>query len=155
MVQRIVRQTMHSLDGTIWRLVDSRAWNEHSDRLSAPYGAHPIGQISFVNGRMLAALGNGDTTIREGCVREYSSYGGPYSFDGETLTTTVDVASDPARIGSRQVRSVIMVGEQMLLRPPAREYGAARQRRELIWECVWRADDAVKSPSQPAKPADL
>ncbi len=92
----------------------------------------------FSNGRMLAALCNGDTEIAPGSSRSYSSYGGFYTFDGETLETTVDVASDPTRIGSRQVRGVEMIGErQMMLRPPSRLYGDKQERRELIWEHVW------------------
>jgi hypothetical protein len=124
------------LNDTIWRLVASRAWAGDL-ALDAPYGAHPIGQIAFHNGRMLAALCNGDAEPRVQGGRNYSSYGGPYTFDGSTLETLVDVASDPARIGSRQVRAVEMLGPQMLLRPPARLYGDQLQRRELVWERVW------------------
>lgn len=130
---------MDSIEG-IWRLVESRAWDEHGNPLSAPYGAHPIGQIAFSQWRMLAALCNGDADVGSAAPRQYSSYGGRYTFDGATLETVVDIASDPARIGSRQTRGVVMKGEQMLLRPPVREYGKALQRRELVWERVWRPD---------------
>ncbi len=126
---------MHKLDG-MWRLVDSRAWNE-AGRLSAPYGAHPMGQIMFMNGRMLAVLCKGDADAGASGYRSYSSYGGPYSFDGKTLETRVDVASDPQRIGGSQIREVLMVGEQMLLRPPQRMYAGSLERRELVWERVW------------------
>jgi len=132
---------MGPLDGTIWRLVESRGWNEAGHPLPAPYGANPIGQITFLNGRMLASLCNGDPGIA-GADRGFSSYGGPYTFDGETLETCVDIASDPARIGGRQVRAVVMEGSRMLLRPPARLYGTSRERRELAWECVWRGPGA-------------
>ena len=110
---------MDFLDG-IWRLVDSRAWDEGSDQVSVPYGAHPMGQIMFANGRMLAVLCKGDADLGADGDRGFSSYGGKYTFDGTTLETTVDIASDPTRIGGRQVRSVVMNGNQMLLRPPQR-----------------------------------
>jgi hypothetical protein len=129
---------MDQLEG-IWRLIDSRALDEHN-RLSAPYGTNPLGHIAFSGGRMLAALCNGDPDAGLTGDRNYSSYGGPYTFDGATLETVVDVASDFARIGSRQVRSVVMMGEQMLLRPPQRLYGGSLQQRELVWERVWRPD---------------
>ncbi|MDM0022240.1 lipocalin-like domain-containing protein [Variovorax sp. J22R187] len=128
---------MEQLDG-IWRLVEARAWDEATDRLSAPYGEHPVGMITFSNGRMLAALCNGDRVVPEGAKRSYSSYGGVYTFDGSTLETLVDVASDPSRIGGRQVRKVEMRGAQLVLRPPTRRYGEAVQKRELIWERVWQ-----------------
>lgn len=128
---------MDLLEG-IWRLTDSRAWDEGSERLSAPYGANPIGTITFAYGRMLAVLCNGDAHAGVQGERAYSSYGGPYTFDGTTLDTVVDVASDASRIGSRQVRTVLMMGEkEMVLRPPKRSYGEKVQTRELIWERVW------------------
>ena len=129
---------MDSLDG-IWRLVDSRAWDENDQPLDAPYGAHPMGQIMFSGGRMLAALCKGDADAgADG--RGFSSYGGTYTFDGTTLDTSVDVASNPARIGGHQVRTVVMVGKQMILRPPVRHYKGPgmRQRREVVWERVWQ-----------------
>jgi hypothetical protein len=131
---------MDALDG-IWRLVESRAWDEQGNALSAPYGAVPMGQLSFTNGRMLAALCNGDAETGAG-QRTYSSYGGSYTFDGSTLETLVDVASDASRIGSRQRREVIPMGEQMLLRPPTRGYGGQVERRELLWERVWRPTES-------------
>ena len=126
----------------IWRLVDSRAWDEQGNRLPMPYGAHPIGQIAFSNGRTLAAVCNGDGDVGAGNKRAFSSYGGPYDFDGTTLTTHVDIASDPTRIGGKQTRGVIMIGEdRMVLHPPTRPYGGVVQRRELVWERIWRPGD--------------
>ncbi len=124
---------MEQLEG-VWRLIDSRAMHERTSRLSAPYGANPLGIMAFFNGRMLVALCNGDTQVHPDKGREFSSYGGRYRFDGNTLSVEVDVASDPARIGSHRVRNIVMMGDQMILRPPPRLYGAALQRRELVWE---------------------
>lgn len=133
---------MDPLEG-IWRLVDSRGWDESAQAWTAPYGAHPMGQIAFARGRMLAVLCNGDADAEICGTRNYSSYGGPYTFDGATLDTLVDVASDATRIGSHQRRAVVMMdGRQMLLRPPARRYGGTVQRRELIWERIWHPAEA-------------
>jgi hypothetical protein len=131
---------MDALDG-IWRLVESRAWDEQGNALSSPYGAVPMGQLSFTNGRMLAALCNGDAEAGTG-QRPYSSYGGRYTFDGSTLVTLVDVASDASRIGSSQRREVVAMGERMLLRPPTRGYVGQVERRELLWERVWRPTES-------------
>jgi hypothetical protein len=130
---------MVELEG-IWRLVDSRAWDEQTKSWSSPYGSHPIGQLTFSGGRMLAALCNGDEMLRTGVARNYSSYGGPFTFDGKTLETTVDMASDPTRIGSVQVRGVTVSEGLMILKPPARLYGSTTQQRELVWERVWWPD---------------
>lgn len=126
---------MDQLEG-VWRLIDSRAIHERTGRLSAPYGANPQGIMEFCNGRMLVALCSGDAHVCSDQGREFISYGGRYRFDGNTLSMDVDVASDPARIGSHRVRNIVMIGDQLILRPPPRLYGAALQRRELVWERV-------------------
>ena len=85
-------------------------------------------------------LAPGDTPGRPelpaGITREYSSYCGNYTFDGSTLITTVDAASDPARMGTQQVRKVRFEGERMILVPPAREVDGVRIDRELAWERI-------------------
>ena len=127
----------------IWRLVESKAWDEAGNSLPAPYGARPLGQITFTaEGRMLAALCNGDADPGAGVDRGYSSYGGFYTLDGTTLTTAVDVASDTRRIGGQQVREAFLDGERLVLRPPLRAYGGVMQQRELLWERVWRPEGA-------------
>lgn len=129
---------MNELDG-VWRLVESRAWTEQNQPLESPYGLNPMGHITFSNGRMLAALCNGDAAVKTD--RSYSSYGGTYTFDGSTLEVLVDMASDTSRLGHKQIRTVVSVTpDQILLRPPTRQYGAGRQRRELLWERVWNPD---------------
>lgn len=125
-----------TFDG-IWRLVSSKAWDANGAPAPAPYGEHPMGQIMFSQGRMLAALCNGDPAASPSG-RGFSSYGGTYRFDGTHLEVQVDVASDPARIGGVQVRGVVLMGEQMLLQPPSRAYGETVQRRELLWERAWK-----------------
>lgn len=128
---------MVKLDG-IWRLMDSCAWTAEGEALAPPYGAHPMGMILFSQGRMLATLCNGDQALPAEQRREFSSYGGRYSLDGDTLTVEVDIASDPSRVGGRQLRTVVLLSErQILLRPPQRQYvGGGAQRRELCWERV-------------------
>lgn len=129
---------MDSLEG-LWRLIDGRAVDERTDRLSAPYGAHPLGHVVFSRGRMLIALCEGDVEPGPGGDHGFSSYGGPYTFDGTTLDCEVEMASDPGRIGMRLVRGVVLLDEdQFILRPPVRLYGSKLERRELVWERAWR-----------------
>jgi len=133
---------MDALEG-LWRLADSRAVDEQTDRLSAPYGAHPLGHMVFSKGRMLVALCKGDAEVGPDGDRGFSSYGGRYVFDGTTLQCDVDMASDRRRIGSHLVRGLVMLDEnEFLLRPPARHYGSKLERRELVWDRVWRPVDA-------------
>ena len=125
----------------IWRLVESKAWDEAGKSLPRPYGVHPTGQITFTaEGRMLAALCNGDADPGTFGDRGYSSYGGFFTLDGTTLTVAVDMASDAQRIGGHQIREAFMDGERLILRPSVRPYGGVMQQRELLWERVWRPE---------------
>ena len=47
--------------------------------------------------------------------------------------TRVDASSDPARIGSDQVRDVSFEGDTMILRPPPRPTQAGEEYREISW----------------------
>jgi len=101
-----------------------------------------MGQIVFSEGRMLAALCNGDHTLPSNRKRSFSSYGGVYQFDGTMLSVAVDVASDLSRIGGTQVRKVIAADEnRIILLPPSREYDNAVERRELTWHRIWQPQD--------------
>jgi len=71
-----------------------------------------------------------------GVSREYNSYCGNCTYDGERLITRVDAASDPTRIGSDQVRGVRFEGERMILMPPARQTGGSEEYREISWERI-------------------
>jgi hypothetical protein len=69
------------------------------------------------------------TELPAGVRREYSSYCGNYTYDGERLVTRVDAASDPTRIGSDQVRGVRFI-------PPPRLTGESEEHREITWERI-------------------
>ena len=70
---------------------------------------------------MMAALSDGRADLPTGTKREYGGYCGDYTFDGTTLTTTVDAAPNQALVGTVQTRGVRFEGERMILRPPPRE----------------------------------
>ncbi len=121
----------------VWRLVRTLGWNQAGESMPAPYGAHPMGQLCLLQGRMLAALCNAEMDL-ESASREYNSYGGAYVFDGTTLSTRVDVSSRTDWIGSLQVREARLDGDYLILRPPLRDYHGVTMQRELHWERIWR-----------------
>jgi hypothetical protein len=126
-----------SIVGT-WRLVRASATAADGTRLPAPYGGDKaMGRATFnADGRMMAVLCDGRPELPPGETREYASYCGNYRFDGTRLVTRVDAASDPARLGSDQVREVRFEGELMVLRPPLRAYTTGTEQRELWWEKI-------------------
>jgi Lipocalin-like domain len=127
---------MTTVFGT-WRLVRAVSRDKSGNALSAPYGGHPTGRVVLgADGRMMAVTCDGRRNIPGGEKREYSSYCGNYTFDGQQLITRVDASSDPNRLGSDQIRDVRFEDGLMVLRPPARDYGGQVEQRELYWEKI-------------------
>lgn len=117
-----------------WRLVRAEAADADGNPLPAPYGGHPAGRLMLgADGRMMAVLGDNRKQVPAGERREYSSYCGNYTFDGQRLVTRVDAAADPARLGTDQVRDVHFEGDLMVLRPPLRSYGGAQAEHRTLW----------------------
>jgi hypothetical protein len=125
---------MVSLTGT-WKLVRATARDGSGAALPDPYGGKGIGRVTFTaDGRMQSVVCDGRRELPPGEVRDYSSYCGNYTFDGTTLVTHVDAASDPARVGSDQIRGVRVEGEFVILSPPPRRAGTIDEYRELTWQ---------------------
>ena len=124
---------MKSVVGT-WRLVKAAAHDGDGKPLPQPYGGKGMGRLVLsADGRMASVVVDPRAELPPGEARDYSSYCGNYTVGGATLTTRVDAASDPARLGSDQVRQVSFDGDFMVLRPPPRAGG---EYRVLTWEKI-------------------
>ncbi len=126
-----------SLVGT-WKLVDATSKDPDGKPLPRPYGPKGMGLVTLnADGRMMAVLCDGRTSLPDGAARDYASYCGNYTFDGTTLVTKVD-ASSAARIaiGSDQVRTVRFDGKRLVLIPPPVMLNGVMQHREIFWERV-------------------
>ena len=132
---------MNSIVGT-WRLVRVEAFDADGKPQANAYGGAPMGRLMFTNGgRMMAMTGDGRLTLPAGQVREYNTYAGTYTFDGKRLVTRVDSCSNPAYMGTDQVRDVGHDGALMVLRPPLRTYaGRPPEQRVLYWEQLSEVD---------------
>jgi len=120
-----------------WKLVHAVARDAAGAARPAPYGGKALGCVTFTaDGRMISVVCDGRKELPAGVSREYSSYCGNYTYDGEKLVTRVDAASDPSRIGSDQMRGVRFEGAHMILRPPPRRVGEAEEHREITWERI-------------------
>ena len=120
---------MPSIVGT-WKLIHATARDAAGAARPSPYGGKALGRVTFTaDGRMMSVVCDGRKALPAGVSREYSSYCGSYTYDGEKLVTRVDAASDPSRIGSDQVRGVRFEGENMVLTP--RHGGSARLRNTV------------------------
>jgi Lipocalin-like domain len=132
---------MISIVGT-WRLVRAEAFDANGKPRPVPYGGAPIGRVMFTSGgRMMAMTGDGRPQVPAGQAREYNTYAGTYTFNGKRLITRVDSCSNPAYMGTEQVREVGHEGGLMVLRPPVRAYaGGSPEQRVLYWQRISDVD---------------
>jgi len=135
------KSLMISIVGT-WRLVRAEAFDANGTPQPAPLGGAPLGRLMLTSrGRMMAMIGDGRPEVGAGQVREYNTYAGTYTFDGTRLITRVDSCSNPAYMGTEQMREVGTEGELMVLRPPVRAYvGRPPEQRVLYWEKISDVD---------------
>lgn len=120
----------------VWRLVGGSITDESGAGHGQPYGESGKGLLSLTaDGQMMAVLVDaGEGSDGEG-EREYASYCGTYTFDGDTLVTTT-YAHSAARFVAPQVRRVRLEGDRLVLTPPVVEAGGRRLTRELVWERI-------------------
>src|SRR5215471_11166856 len=128
---------MRSIVGT-WKLVHAAARDAAGVARPSPHGGKALGRVAFTaDGRMMSVVCDGRKELPAGVSREYSSYCGNYTYDGEKLVTRVDAASDPSRIGGDQVRGVRFEGgARMVLIPPPCRIGESEEHREVTWERI-------------------
>ena len=105
-----------------WRLVSSI---NYRDGVGTPsYGTPPAGQLQYTeDGRMSAFLMDPAWVARGGAGRDggpadsftdFFSYAGSWRLEGDIVTHDIDLASAPARVGTRFVRRVRMVDEDTI-----------------------------------------
>ena len=131
------RAAKRSLIGT-WKLVAATSRDPDGKSMPTPYGPLGMGLVTLSsNGRMMAVLCDGRSSLPDGTPRDYASYCGNYTFDGSTLITKVDASSTPRiAIGSDQVRKVRFDGKRLVLTPPPVVLNGVMQHRDIYWERI-------------------
>ena len=124
---------MPNLIGT-WRLVESSMKDETGALVSTPLGPQPMGVVEFGEERMIVVFVDGRAALPVDVPnRLLVAYSGPYTFDGSTLTTTVDAASDPALVGTTQTRAITLDGDR-LVASPLNQIAGVRDNSAFTWE---------------------
>lgn len=121
-----------------WRALKTTALSSDGVSVVAPFGGeHAVGSITFEpNGWMTTVLCDGRRTDALDGHRQFHAYAGVYEFDGEGLVVNIEVATDPAMIGSRQSRAVRFDHEMMVLTPPPRSLDGRTITYEVYWQRV-------------------
>ncbi len=131
------------LTGT-WRL-RSFAFTDETGAVLHPLGERPVGfvvvsadgylALNFMAGERSRFSGDdlfgGSEAERARAAAEVVSFAGPYEFDGNAVSVTVEYSVFPNWIGVTQVREVEVSGDQLILRTVgAKLFAGARRRAE-------------------------
>src|ERR1700726_5048577 len=95
---------MQSIVGT-WKLLHATARDAAGAARPLPYGGKALGRLTLTaDGRMMSVVCDGRTELPAGGRREYSSYCGNYTYDGQRLVPRGDAAAGSTPHGSEQGR---------------------------------------------------
>ena len=138
--------TTNPLIGT-WRLISYEA-RTGDGKVSYPLGQNPSGFIlysedGYMSVTMMSAnrtsyassdLTGGTPEEKLSASDTYFSYSGKYTFEGDRVLHHVEVAFFPNRVGTTQVRHLILSGNTVTLRTPAMLINGEQQTAELVWQ---------------------
>jgi len=99
---------------------------------------HPNGTVSVLVIRTdPQKLGSGvPAAERAAALDKCVGYMGRYEINGDRVIHKVEVALNPAWVGTAQERNATLEGDRLILSPPADEHGA---RARITWQRVSRA----------------
>ena len=121
----------------VWKLVDIKNTDAAGNLLRSSYGPKKMGLITFNDDhRMMVVISDGRDDVPEDRPREYSSYTGRFTFDGQTLRTQVDGSLPLERVGSLQTRPAKLEGNRVTLTAPPVEIDGVMNYRDLTWEKI-------------------
>jgi hypothetical protein len=104
---------VHADDALVgnWKLVSFYTMDAQSKQRTNTYGEHPTGAIGFTPGGRFFAFVTADnrkpaTTAEDqaAAFKAMIAYTGKYRVEGDSFITKVDVAPNPALVGTEQVR---------------------------------------------------
>ncbi len=104
----------------VWKLLSYQTEFQDGSPVRATFGEHPLGYIVFTReGRMMALIqaegrkAASTDADRAALLSSVIAYTGKYRVNGNGWITTVDVAWNPAWVGTDQVRSFVLTGDRL------------------------------------------
>ena len=130
-----------------WKLI---SWENRTagGLITHPLGQDPIGYLLYsADGHMLVAVMRagrapfaagdflaGEPDEKLAAVESYASYGGRYTYLGDTIIHHVEVSLFPNWIGKDQERLVDLAGDRLTLSTRPLLMGGEPQTGHLVWE---------------------
>lgn len=131
-----------------WKLVSASSTDSSGQQLKPPYGADPVGFLTYTEeGRVSALISYGGrkplsvgakppASLEEQAeaFKTFLAYGGRYRLDGDKVIHSVEISSIQNFVHKELVRSVKFQGDQIILITPPTMVNGKMQVIELVWQ---------------------
>jgi len=131
-----------------WKLVSASSTDSTGQQLEPPYGANPVGFLTYTEGGRVTALISyaGRKPLPVGAkppalleeqaqaFKTFLAYGGRYTLDGDKVTHSIEISSIQNYVNRELVRTVKFQGSRIVLITPASMVNGKIQTIELVWQ---------------------
>lgn len=131
-----------------WKLVSASAKDSSGAPLEPPYGANPVGFLTYTaDGRVTALISyGGRKTLSVGAkppalveeqaeaFKTFLAYGGGYRISGDKLTHSIEISSVQNYVGKELIRTVKFEDDRIALLTPPSMVNGKIQTIELVWQ---------------------
>ena len=127
-----------------WKLVSASSVTSKGKRNETPYGAAPVGFLSYSEGGRVTALISYDGRKPLGAVpqveeqveafKTFFAYSGRYTLSDDKVIHRIEICSVQNYVGKDLIRSVKFQGDQIILVTPPTPVNGTIQSVELIWQ---------------------
>lgn len=128
-----------------WNLVSASSTTSNGERNETPYGARPMGLLTYSgDGRVTAVIsfdgrkplpfGGGTLEEQAEAFKTFLAYAGRYTLSGDKVIHHIEISSIQNYVDKDLVRSVKFQGDQITLVTPPTSVNGKLQTVELIWQ---------------------
>lgn len=131
-----------------WKLVSASSTDASGQQLEPPYGANPVGFLTYTEDRRVTALisygGRKPVSIgakppalleeQAEAFKTFLAYGGRYRLSGDKVIHSIEISSIQNYVNKELVRSVKFQGNQIVLTTPPTMVNGKMQTIELGWQ---------------------
>ena len=131
-----------------WKLVSASSADSSGQKLEPPYGANPVGFLTYgedgrvtalisFGGRRPLSMGAKPPALQEEqaeAFKTFLAYGGRYRLSGDKVIHSIEVSSIQNFVNKDLVRTVKFLDDQIVLVTPPSVVNGKMQTIELVWQ---------------------
>jgi hypothetical protein len=129
----------------LWKLASVSGITSTGERSETPYGASPVGLLTYTadgrvsalisyDGRRSLSAGGGSLQEQADAFKTFLAYAGRYTLNGDKVIHHVEISSIQNYVDRDLVRTVKFQGDQIVLVTPPTRVNGKIQTLELTWQ---------------------